>query len=271
MSWEKRNILLVVKTYPERSQKYGNTVCTAGILEDTEEFIRIYPINFQVYYKKKLQKFVRFEAKVQKDTKDYLGRKESYKINESSIHIIDDSLTKTHKKGVWDERMRILSRYTSKSMEELRIKFDNDRTSLGLVKPLKDSLNFTIDKPVEDIEIDIVKKIQLNLLGEKIKPVDKIEKAFYYKFKCNDENCNGHKKICEDWELLEAFRKWRKRYQPRVLEEKLREKFLDNMVNKTNFHFFVGTYWKYPVWLIIGLFYPPKQKIQNKMTNYISL
>ncbi len=32
MGWETREILLVVKTYPERSQKYGNTVCTAGIL-----------------------------------------------------------------------------------------------------------------------------------------------------------------------------------------------------------------------------------------------
>ncbi|KKL81462.1 hypothetical protein LCGC14_1994500, partial [marine sediment metagenome] len=44
VSWEEREILLLVKTYPVRSDKYVNTVCTAGILEDTNEWVRIYPV-----------------------------------------------------------------------------------------------------------------------------------------------------------------------------------------------------------------------------------
>ena len=49
MGWEKREILLIAKTYPSRSKKYGNTVCTAGILEDTNEWVRLYPIRWERY------------------------------------------------------------------------------------------------------------------------------------------------------------------------------------------------------------------------------
>lgn len=41
ISWEKKEILLVVKTYPSRSKKYSDIVCTAGILEDTNEWINL--------------------------------------------------------------------------------------------------------------------------------------------------------------------------------------------------------------------------------------
>jgi len=261
LSWEEREILLVVKTYPERSKKYGNTVCTAGILEDTNEWVRIYPINFNVYNKLNLSKFIRFRARISKDTKDYMKRKESHKIDQNSIKIIDDHLTDTKKKGVWEERKRILERALSPSLEELKAKFEVDRTSLGLIKPEVNSLKFILSKPVEEIEIDVMKKIQLNLFGEKLKKVDVIEKAFSYQYKCGGENCNGHKMICEDWELLEAFRKYKKTYPtPEEVEQNLRYKFYEEKLSKSELYFIVGTYWKYPTWLIIGLFYPPKQK-----------
>lgn len=33
------NILIVVKTYPEISRKYTETVCTAGVLADSKTFV----------------------------------------------------------------------------------------------------------------------------------------------------------------------------------------------------------------------------------------
>ena len=39
-----RDILIVVKTYPEISSKYTETVCTAGILADFKTLVR--PIRF---------------------------------------------------------------------------------------------------------------------------------------------------------------------------------------------------------------------------------
>lgn len=269
MSWVERDILLVVKTYPERSKKYGNTVCTAGILEDTNEWVRIYPINFDVYNRLNLKKFIRFRAKLKKDRGDYLGRKESHKIDQKSIKVIDDYLTKTKKKGVWEERTRILEKTLSPSLEDLKLKFDKDRTSLGLIRPEVDSIKFIISKPVDEIEVDVMNTIQLNLFGGKLKKVDVIEKAFSYQYKCGGKDCNSHKMICEDWELIEAFRKYKKIYSnPEKVENCLKYKFFYERISKSDLYFIVGTYWKYPTWLIIGLFYPPKQKFQ-KITDFL--
>jgi hypothetical protein len=38
---------MLVKTYPTPSQKYGETVCCAGIDADTMRCVRIYPVNFR--------------------------------------------------------------------------------------------------------------------------------------------------------------------------------------------------------------------------------
>jgi hypothetical protein len=39
--------LMLVKTYPSPSTKYGETVCCAGIDAETREWIRMYPVNFR--------------------------------------------------------------------------------------------------------------------------------------------------------------------------------------------------------------------------------
>ena len=43
---EKKRILITVKTYPCPSNKYKETVCTAGIT-DAGEWIRLYPVPFR--------------------------------------------------------------------------------------------------------------------------------------------------------------------------------------------------------------------------------
>lgn len=40
------NVLITVKTYPTPSSRYGELVCTAGLLNG-EEWIRIYPVPFR--------------------------------------------------------------------------------------------------------------------------------------------------------------------------------------------------------------------------------
>ncbi|MDJ0514989.1 MAG: hypothetical protein QNJ74_01600 [Trichodesmium sp. MO_231.B1] len=48
---ESKKILIATKTYPSISQKYKETVCTAGVLLSEEEkpleWVRIYPIRFR--------------------------------------------------------------------------------------------------------------------------------------------------------------------------------------------------------------------------------
>lgn len=263
ISWEEREILLVVKSYPVRSEKYGNTVCTAGILEDTYEWVRIYPIRWIKFAKENLQKFVRFKAKIMKNPTD--KRRESYKIRERTIEIIDTSLTDLKvkslqkRKNIWEKRIKILSKCVSNSMETLHERYRINWTSLGMIKPNTNTLDFLITKKIYEIEINVEESTQYSITGEKLMKVDKIENVFKYKFNCNNPECNGHIIICEDWELLQAFRDWRIIYKSEDLEKNLKKKFLDFMINKRELYFIVGTHYRFPTWLIIGLFYPPKQ------------
>ena len=59
--------------------------------------------------------------------------------------------------------------------------------------------------------------------------------------------------------MLEAYRRWRRQYGD-DWEEKFRNRFEKEMIEKFDTHFFVGTVHQYPKsWIIIGLFYPPKR------------
>ncbi len=47
MNFETKKVLVTVKTYPNPSRKYQETVCVAGIDLDTKTWIRLYPIKFR--------------------------------------------------------------------------------------------------------------------------------------------------------------------------------------------------------------------------------
>jgi hypothetical protein len=66
--------------------------------------------------------------------------------------------------------------------------------------------------------------------------------------------------MCTDWEMGQAYREWRRKYGDAEWEAKFRQKFETEMIEKNDTHFFVGTVHKNPAsWIIVGLFYPPKQ------------
>lgn len=59
----------------------------------------------------------------------------------------------------------------------------------------------------------------------------------------------------------QAWRKWSREYGAKW-EEKFREKFERQMIEELDTHFFVGTMHGHPkVWIIVGLFYPPKAEV----------
>ena len=51
------------------------------------------------------------------------------------------------------------------------------------------------------------------ITGEKYKtPLEKIPYWMGYNFYCDDTRCNGHNMMCEDWEVLELFRRMKQKY-----------------------------------------------------------
>jgi len=251
--WEKKKIFIIVKAYPEKSKKYGSSICMAGITEDNE-WIRIYPIQFNYFVHKlrNLGKFVWIEASVEKNVSEKLRRKESFKVEQKSIRIVDTSLAKASPE-VWRERKKIILPMLNSSMKELKDAWENDRTSLGLLKPKLQKFRFR--KPIDEIIIERQKLFQTTLDRKKIYVADKIEHFISYKFKCKNPKCKGHDITCEDWELFESIRTW-KYPNSRIKQEKLEEKYFEWMKER-DLYFFMGMYSLMPSWLIIGLFYPP--------------
>ena len=83
-----KDILIVVKTYPEISAKHTETVCTAGILADTKILVRLYPIRFRYLEgKQQFKKYQWIKADIDKATAD--PRPESYNIDPNSIVLGD--------------------------------------------------------------------------------------------------------------------------------------------------------------------------------------
>jgi len=255
-----KTILVLVKAYPERSKSYGSSVCTAGITKDGK-WIRIYPIRLERFDSnhKVIKKWSWIEAHVEKSN-ERLNRIESYKVNEKTIKLIDDSLTKTSSNSkIWNKRNNLIfPKFLNKSVEELDQLKKEQNISLGLIKPK--NFKFYLKKPIKDIEVKEQKLVQTTLHGKKIKTPDEIGNHFAYKFKCSDENCNGHNMICEDWEIRESFRSWRKIYlNDKELEDKLIQKY-QTFMEKRDLYFIMGTTNPYNKWVIIGLYYPPKRK-----------
>lgn len=260
MTWEKKKVLVTVKTYPEHSQKHKTVVCTSGITEDGE-WIRLYPIKVDTYTgHSKVKKYDWIEVECQKATDEYLKRKESYKVREGSIKILDNSLSSSGGKTPWAERNKILFPNVAPSLEYLKEQYQNDRISLGLIKP-KEVLDFFTRE-----ELTLPQKsheYQKSLFDDKIFPIiDSIPHIFAYKFRCAGcSDDKSHNIMCEDWELFELYRNLGQNCADvKILWEKLRQKYYDWMI-KRNLYFYMGMYSLQPTWLIIGLYYPPKETL----------
>ncbi len=253
MTWQKKRVTIVTKAYPEPSKKHGDVACTAGITEGGE-WIRLYPIDMRHFIgKEKISKFDIIEVECKADS-DKLGRKESHKVRPDSIRIIDRSLTKP--KVDWQRRNEIVLPLLNRSIEELKDRYGEDKTSLGLIQPTR-VLDFIKTDKLELYERDSW-SFTVNLDGKVIPKVTKIPHIFKYRFKCQDCRNEDHIMQCEDWELFESYRSWGDRYKdPEILWEKLKEKFFIWMKER-DLHFIMGMYSQYPTWFIIGIYYPPK-------------
>ncbi len=125
---EKKKILILVKTYPNPSHKYQETVCTAGITDDGK-WIRLYPVTYRELDEgQQYNKYDWIEVKVKKSNDQ---RTESYRPDESSIKILGHMGTENG----WQERKAILYQHASKSLDELVRLRDSYNISLGMFKP----------------------------------------------------------------------------------------------------------------------------------------
>lgn len=253
-----QDILILVKTYPEISRKYTETVCTTGIVADSKKMVRLYPIRFRYLEgKHQFSKYQWIKARISKASSD--PRPESFNIDQDSI-VLGETIPTANK---WDERKQwVLSEQTVfKSMEELHLSQEAVGTSLGIIKP-REVTKLTIKPRDEnDIKEAIAKKDsivnQLDMFEDK-KDLYILPYRLVLHFFCDDERCRGHKLSILDWEFGQLFRKlkrkpnWQSEMKHKILnvifaEDRETYIMVGNMVSRQH------------IFSILGFFWPPQQ------------
>lgn len=258
---ETKKALIVVRTYPTPAKKGAEVSCTAAIT-DKGEWLRLFPVPWR--YLSDAEKFRRYqwvEAIVEKASDP---RPESYKLTQGGIRILTAPLSTDNG---WLLRREVVEPLRAHCLCCLIKKRDADQhPTLGVFKPKTiDRLIITPDDP-EWTSSQLAILTQGHLFTERPKQqLEKIPYKFQYKFTCDEPDCKSHTLSCTDWEMAEAWRSWRDQYGAQW-EEKFRQRFETEMIEKYDTHFFVGTVHQHPAsWIIVGLFYPPKVA-QARMT-----
>lgn len=253
---ERVKVLITVKTYPSPSLSYEEVVCTAGVQEDGS-FIRLYPIDYR--YRSNTEWYEKYqwvEVEIKKHRKD--PRPESFR----PIGEIKTLGQPIGTENNWAERKRYVFAKGISTMCQLQRMSKEKQVSLGIIKP-----QLVEDFLIEETERNwnpkwVAQMNQLKLFGPDRKPLDKIPYKFYYKFICQEPECRGHKMANIDWEVGQLYRSMRSKYDDETLAcDKVKEKFFGEICGlDKDTHFFVGTILEYGTWVVLGTFWPKKEK-----------
>ncbi|XZE20343.1 hypothetical protein SH449x_000211 [Pirellulaceae bacterium SH449] len=249
-------VLILVMTYPLPSRAHQELVCTAGITEELE-WVRLYPIDYR--YRPPEQQFHKYQwIEVELEPKGAKNddRKESRRPNLDSIRVLGNPIPS---KNEWRARRDYVDRLPHFTRLQLAEQYTRDKTSLGIVRPTR----------ILDLEIRAADKEwkpewrnlfeQMTLFGPPQKPLRKIPYTFHYVFECEDSS-KPHVAMCEDWELGTLFLNEAARLgSDEAAAESVKTKFFGELCrHDKDTRFFMGTYFPYNTWLVLGVFWPPK-------------
>lgn len=258
-------IFIIAKTYPTRSKKYKELVCTAGINRNGE-WVRIYPIPFRSLEDyKQFKRYTWIKAEIVPDSSD--PRIESHKINATSIKILESVPTDKE----WGRRRQLILENT-KIYKNLQTIIDGatktNTLSLCTFKPTK-FLDIEVDKNPNEELTEKEKKEYINA-NRTLFGTESCELEFTgmphipYKFKIKLEDDVG--KISSmsviDWEIQQLYLNC-KHEGDDIAVQKVKDKLLW-MMNDRDLYLFLGTMKQMHIrksknpYTIIGLFYPPR-------------
>jgi hypothetical protein len=259
--YRERRILIWGKTYPELSNKYFETVCTGGVLEDGSP-VRLYPIPFR-YLDEQFHKYQWVTMRIAQNENDY--RPESYKVDRDSIRcgeVIPPGGDE------WSRRADFVFKnpaWQFDSVDDLQEAQEKKHTSLGVVIPKKingvevvrrsreERLSFREKLAKLQAESEIASK-QLDFFIEATPPEMKdlsfLSRRLRVDWECNSADCRGHTMQILDWEVAELHR--------RLGDDKALSKVRDICdLSKYALKFFLGNLYQHPTaFTIVGLWYP---------------
>lgn len=267
---KKEKVFIVVKTYPTISQKYIETVCTAGFREDGS-WVRLYPIPFRFLQKEqRYKKYQWIEAELVRNDK-YDSRPESYRIhNVDDVKPLDE--ISTGRNCQWEDRRKLVlegKKIYTNTKDLIDLAHEN-KLSLAIFKAAK-ILKLKVDRiDPKDFQQKVNKALhqlkQGNLFSqqnlEDYKTMPEVPYTFSYQFK-DDTGKESTLRIL-DWEIFQLYLNCCKNSDEQTAIAKVRQKYGMDFVNNKDLYLFLGTTREWHIrkgrnpFVIIGLFYPPQ-------------
>ena len=261
-------ILVTVKTYPELSKTYGETVCTAGLREDGT-WVRLYPVPFRrLGEQEQYRLYDWITCPLTKHTGD--GRPESYRPT-GEIERVDHVSTSDN----WRERRELLLRRPQvyRSLAELIQAAKDNVVSLAAFKPARviDFVWEAADREWDPGKLEAVRAItsQPDLFDDQswrrtFQIVDKVPYNFYYRIEDADGRTSQMRIL--EWQLGALYRNCVRLTEgdERKALAKVKQKYFDQFLT-TDLHLFLGTTlaWHRRApnpWTIVGVLPIPHEK-----------
>jgi hypothetical protein len=241
-------VRVLVKAFPQHSDKYEETVCCAGVTDD-DRLIRLYPITYRrLAPEHQFNRFDLVEAELTKASND--ARPESYRVNHDSIKVIERGTELSD-----ESKVRVWQPFIAPSLKRLHEDNRSNNRSLGIIRPDAGSLKF-LAKPAKDADAEdrkLAEQVhhlqQSSFLEDPLTPLEKSEFSFAYRYTSDGKK---HEHVIHDWEVQEAHRQYKRKYKADAMEH------LSRMYGETiparNLHFIMGTMAAHPrTFIVIGL------------------
>lgn len=256
---ERLRLLVTVKAYPAVSRKYGESVCVAGVTEPGPEqrWVRLFPVQFREL--PRIQQFSKYQI-IDLEVRSHSGdsRPESRRPNLDSLSLG----RKLGARGSWPDRRPFIDPLMRASMCEIAQRQRQTGESLAVFHP-REIMDFEWEEADGDWDERRGAVVsQPSLMFPRGEALERIPYKFWYRYRCDEKRCSGHRQSIIDWELAQAFRRWQPEYRDeRGLLDALRHKWLDEMwAPDRDSALFVGNQHRHPAsFLVLGVYWPQRE------------
>ncbi|MFW0786182.1 hypothetical protein AAFP35_16885 [Gordonia sp. CPCC 206044] len=264
--YERARVLITVKTYPNPSAKYEETVCVAGVRLDGEkpEWIRLYPVRFRsVDEGAQFDKYEVIEVHVTPHGSTD-PRVESHRPDQQTVVHLDRIDTD---RGTWRRRRDLLGELPGMTTtcdlrrDAVSGRMSDPARSLGMIKPHVTDVSVSEGRPWDAGQLrKIADASQPTLFGPGLRPLEPMPYNVHYEYTCEADGCDGHRQKVLDWELGQAGRKWKREYGDLAIEE-IRRKWADQMTaSDRDLYFFIGNQHQHRgSFSVLGTWWPKQQ------------
>lgn len=238
-------ILITVRTYPNLSSKYIETVCTGGI-NDKGQWRRLYPVSLR--YLDGDKQYKTYDVLTVKLGSNPDGRPESRRPDTSTLKVVDHL--------EWQARCDWVLPTALNSMKEL---IASQRTLAPVA--VTEVLEFIANPEATEWSPKQQEMLKQAGLFRGPKPLEKI--PFDFRLRWKDGAGDEHDSKFLAWEVGETWRKFRVKYQDPI--SVMREEWMNNLFGpKRKVWFFMGNFAEHRQHFgVCGAFVPPKEHIAS--------